>query len=101
MEWFVFASRLICQVCLPRRVCDTAGKRLCVCCKDMRIHSHAFSCNLSTRCDAVAPRRMPFWGRRYYKSVWLYANIITISHNLSGVGKLRSFHSNLGAGKEV
>jgi hypothetical protein len=57
MEWFVFASRLICQVCLPRRVCDTAGKRLYLRCKDMRIHSHFFSCNLSPQ-DAL--RQMPF-----------------------------------------
>jgi hypothetical protein len=76
MEWFIFASRLICQVC----------ERLCMCCKDMRIHSHAFFCNLS----------MPFWVGDMYKSVWLNANIIAILHNLSESASHGRFTGNLG-----
>jgi hypothetical protein len=65
MGLFVFALRLICHIC----------KRLRLRCKDVRIHSHAFPCNLP----------MLFWVRRYYKSLWLYADIISILRNPSEV----------------
>jgi len=63
MEWFVFTSRLICHI----------YERLRLRCKDVRIHSHAFPCNLP----------MFFFGRRYYKSLCVYAEVPPILHNPS------------------
>jgi len=63
MEWFVFTSRLICRI----------GERLRLRCKDVHIYSSTFLFNLP----------MFFLGRRYYKSLCVYADIISILHNLS------------------
>jgi len=63
MECFDHASRLICRI----------GEGLRLRCKDVRIYSHTFLFNLP----------MLFWVRRYYKSLCVYADIISILHNLS------------------
>jgi len=81
MEWFVFALRLVCHI----------RKRLRLRCKDVHIYSSTFLFNLP----------MLLWVRRYYKSLWLNADIISILHNLSESANHGCFTGNLGVEKEV
>jgi len=59
MEWFVFTSRLICHI----------YERLRLHCKDVYIYSLNFLYNLP----------ILFFSRRYYKSLWLFADAIHLS----------------------
>ena len=71
MEWFVFTSRLVCHICRGMGCGYFVSYSNAV----PFISLYAFLFNLPTL----------FLGRRNYKSLWLYADVLPILHNPSEV----------------
>ena len=90
MEWFNFASRLFCHIC------GGMGCRYFV--------NYSNAVPFMSLCAFLFRLPTLFFGRRFYKSLCVYAEILPISHNPSEVSSANHgcFTGNFrGVGKEV